>query len=167
MILARRVGAVWGVSGIVCLLGWAMYRLYPHVEMAVVGGLTPAQWALLLLWIVFMVISEGRDGFQRRLAPRIATRSAHIYQRGDWLEVILAPLYCFGYFRAPKKQLIVSYGAVVVIICVVVIVHQFSQPWRGIVDSGVIVGLLYGIGAIMLHVYGKIITHNKDPWYTK
>lgn len=146
----RHYGALWGVAGIVALLSFAIYRLAPYALEALRSGLTPAQWLILVAWCGFMVVSEGRDGFERRLAPRIATRARQINADGDMLSIVLAPLYCFGYFRAPARQMIVSYVAIVFIIAAIVIVHQFSQPWRGIVDCGVVLGLAYGVIAIIV-----------------
>lgn len=140
----RYIGAIWGVAGILLLLGWAVLRLSPYTVEAIQSGLSTTQWLVLIIWSVFMLISEGHQGIGKGLAPRVAERALHVRQKGDWLEVILAPLYCFGYFRASKKRLIISYAAITLIICAVVIVHQFAQPWRGIVDAGVVLGLVYG-----------------------
>lgn len=145
----RYYGALWGVAGIIALLCFAIFRLTPYGLEALRNGLTPVQWLILVAWCGFMIISEGRDGFARHLAPRIAARAQQIKTDGDVASILLAPLYCFGYFRAPARQMITSYAAIVVIIIAVVIVHQFSQPWRGIVDCGVVLGLSYGVVAIV------------------
>ena len=146
----RRWGALWGVLGIVGLLLWAVIRLTPHAFEALGAELSAWQWALLLIWTGWMIVTEGYDGFQRRIVPRIIERSAQVRKGGDWIEVVFAPLYCFGYFRAPKRQLVVSYSVLFAIIAAVLTVHQFDQPWRGIVDCGVVAGLVYGSGAIMV-----------------
>ena len=145
----RYYGALWGIAGIVALLSFAIFRLTPYGIEAIRYDLTPVQWLVLVVWSGFMIVTEGRDGFARHLAPRIATRAQQIKVDGDIVSILLAPLYCFGYFRAPVRQMIVSYAAIIVIIIAVVIVHQFPQPWRGIVDCGVVLGLSYGIVAII------------------
>lgn len=146
----RRFGALWGVLGIVGLLLWAIVRLTPYAYEALGSELKLWQWAVLLIWTAWMIVTEGYDGFQQRIAPRVANRAMLLYRNGDWLGVVFAPLYCFGYFRAPKRQLIVSYGVLLAIIAAVLVVHQLDQPWRGIIDCGVIAGLLYGIGTIVV-----------------
>lgn len=148
--LARKIGAAWGVIGVVLLLVMAIIRLTPHATQAVQIGLEGWQWVLLALWCVFMVASEGYDGFQKRLAPRITERARVVRERGGWLEIILAPVYVFGYFRAPRRQLVTSYIVLGLIICAVVVVHQLPQPWRGMIDAGVVLGLGYGLMAIVV-----------------
>lgn len=145
----RYYGAIWGVAGIIALLCFAIYRLVPYATEALRSDLSILQWIILCAWCIFMIASEGRDGFERRIAPRIAARAEQIKTNGDNLSIILAPLYCFGYFRAPLRQMIVSYVAIAAIIIAVIAVHQFSQPWRGIVDCGVVLGLAYGVVAIL------------------
>lgn len=146
----RRVGAIWGVVGIIALLTWAIVRLTPYAVAAISEGLSGWQWAVLVAWSLFMVITEGYDGFYRHLAPRIVERAQHIHRSGDMVEIILAPLYCFGYFRASRKRLLISYTAIVLIIGAIIIVQQVPQPWRGIIDAGVVIGLVCGVWAIIV-----------------
>ena len=146
----RTAGAIWGVVGIVALLAMAIGRLAPYAFEALRSDLSSWQWVIVAAWCAFMVFTEGYDGFYRRLAPRIIARARQLRRQGDWVSIILAPLYCFGYFRAPKKQMVVSYVAIILIVCAVIIVQQISQPWRGIIDAGVVVGLLCGVGALFI-----------------
>lgn len=146
----RLIGAIWGVVGIIALLGFAIARLTPYAAEALQSGLSIEQWLIAAVWMVFMIITEGYDGFYRRLAPRISSRAGHIYRSGDMIEIILAPLYCFGYFRAPLRRLFVSYVVIILIVVAVLLVQQIPQPWRGIIDIGVVAGLLYGVAAIIL-----------------
>lgn len=164
-LVARQLGALWGVTGILALLVWAIVRLLPYALEALQSELSAWQWAVLILWTAWMVITEGYDGFQRRIAPRIAERAQHLYKNGDFIEVLLAPLYCFGYFRAPRRQLVVSYAVLFAIIAAVLIVHQLNQPLRGIIDCGVIAGLLYGVGAIIVRSVRVFREIFKNPVY--
>ena len=148
--MLRRVGAIWGVVGILALLGFAVWRLTPLALEAIMMGLTGWQWTVMIAWTLFMVISEGYDGFYKRLAPRVADRAQEIREKGKRLDIVLAPLYCFGYFRAPLHRMIVSYTAIILIICAVIVVQQVAQPWRGIIDMGVVVGLLCGMISIAI-----------------
>ena len=49
-----------------------------------------------------------------------------------------------------------------VMVIIVVVVHQFPQPWRGIVDAGVVVGLGWGVVCL----WREIIRHWRQgtPW---
>ena len=40
----------------------------------------------------------------------------------------------------------------VMIIVLVMIVSKFSQPWRGIVDAGVVIGLLWGLASLVIYI---------------
>lgn len=148
--IARQYGALWGVVGILGLLTFAVYRLTPYAVETLRSELTIIQYLILVAWCGFMLLSEGYDGFQRRIAPRVIMRAKEIKTHGDLLSITLAPLYCFGYFRAPPRRMLISYTAILLIIIAVVIVHQLPQPWRGIIDCGVVLGLTYGICSIIL-----------------
>lgn len=132
------------------VLAWAVYRLLPYALTALTSELSLWQWSVVVLWTVFMVVSEGYDGFQKRLVPRVLTRATQLARQGDWVEIVLAPLYCFGYIRAWRRQLLVSYGVVAAIVVAVVVVHQLPQPYRGMVDIGVVAGLNYGVVALLV-----------------
>ncbi|MFZ1360495.1 MAG: hypothetical protein WAS27_00455 [Candidatus Saccharimonadales bacterium] len=146
-----RVAAIWGVTGIVLLLASAIVRLTPSALEVVHYELAWWQWLLLVLWCVFMVLSEGYDGFQKRLVPRIYTRARQLYKKGSVAERVFAPLYCMNYFHAEARRMIIAYTAIFLIITAVIVVRTMSQPWRGIIDCGVVLGLIYGTGAL---VYG-------------
>jgi len=65
------------------------------------------------------------------------------------LDRLLAPLYCMGFFKAPIKRLIISYAMLSFIITFISSASRISQPWRGIIDLGVIVGLSIGIISLL------------------
>ena len=50
------------------------------------------------------------------------------------------------------------------IVGIVQLVRLLEQPWRGIVDAGVVVGLAYGTAALLIHfiavLLGRPITVN-------
>ncbi len=52
-------------------------------------------------------------------------------------------------FHASRKRLIIAWLVYAGIVAIVIAVRQLSQPWRGIVDAGVVVGLSWGIIAIV------------------
>lgn len=142
---ARKLGVIWGVVGITALIGSAIIRLLSNVFEGINAGLSPSEWTALALWCVFMFITEGYQGFQKKFSPRFAARAWHLINHGRPLDIILAPLYCIGYFHAVKKRIITSWALTVSIILLVMIVRYTPQPWRGIIDSGIILGLAYGL----------------------
>ncbi|MBL4636965.1 MAG: hypothetical protein JKY56_24140, partial [Kofleriaceae bacterium] len=73
----------------------------------------------------------------------------HLAQNPKRLHVILAPFFCMTLFHASRKRLIISWVVYAGIVVLVVAVRQLSQPWRGIVDVGVVFGLSWGIVAIV------------------
>ena len=64
------------------------------------------------------------------------------------LHVLLAPLFCMGYIYATRKRQLMSIALTLMIICFVLIARMMPQPWRGIVDAGVVVGLTLGVLSI-------------------
>lgn len=147
---AANLSFAWGVGGIVLLLGFAIYRLLPHALESLHYGLAWWQWLMVGVWCIFMVVSEGYDGFQKRLVPRIYERAQKLRMQGGVIERIFAPLYCLNYFNAEVRRMAVAYLALVLIIGAVIIVHTIEQPWRGMIDWGVIAGLGYGLIALVL-----------------
>lgn len=149
----RVLGAGWGIGGVIGILCFAMIRLSTFATEALAHPLSTFQWVILCTWCLFMIISEGYDGFYKRIAPRVVSRAAALQREGTPLQLILAPLYCLHYFASEKKRVATAYTAIILIIVAVIIVHQLPQPWRGIVDCGVILGLLAGCIAITVRFF--------------
>lgn len=146
MRVVRKFGAIWGVGGIILLLLDAMFRLSPLAANAFRAPLGVTEWTVLVIWCVFMLYAEGYRGFQKRFSPRVVARAQYIAKEGSLRDIILAPLFCIGYFRAPMKRMIAMYSLTVGIIVLIIIIHQTAaQPWRGIIDMGVVLGLTYGL----------------------
>lgn len=149
----RTLGYWWGISGVIGILAFAIYRLTPYAVEALSGGLTAWQISLLILWSVFMVASEGYDGFYKRLSPRILKRASLLKQQGTPLQLLLAPAYCLSYFSDTRRRVVIAYTVIGLIVVAVVIVHQLPQPWRGIIDCGVVLGLCGGVIAIIVRLF--------------
>ncbi len=140
----------WGVLGFAAFLGTAIYRLAPFaIEPINDGMLNWWQWGLYGLWVFFMAYTEGYKGFQVQMSPRVVARGMHLVENPKPLHVILAPVFVMSLFHASRKRLIVSWSLLVGIVILVIIVRQFDQPWRGIVDGGVVVGLSWGVAAML------------------
>lgn len=145
---AGLIGLVWGLGGVLLLLGQAIARLAP---LAVEGLSTPLagwQWGITFVWVVGMAWSEGYKGFQRAFSPRVVGRAFHLARNPRPLHVLLAPLYCMGLVHATRRRAIASWILLATMATLVVLVRQLPQPWRGIVDAGVVVGLVWGVVAI-------------------
>tara|TARA_R110002096_G_scaffold436038_2_gene665833 strand:- start:101358 stop:101900 length:543 start_codon:yes stop_codon:yes gene_type:complete len=142
--------ALWGIFGFVLILCQAVVRLAPLAWQPIGDGtLEPLHWALYGGSILFNGYFEGYKAFQLQVAPRVVARASHLASHPKLLHVIFAPLFCMTLFHATRKRLVISWLVYAGIITIVVAVRQLSQPWRGIVDAGVVVGLSWGIIAIV------------------
>ncbi len=156
------IGSLWGTLGILTLLGSAVYRLAPRALEAIQSGLTPIQWIILILWTIFMGRSEGYKGFQKKFSPRTAARVHHLSTHPNLLHTLLAPLFGMGYFHATKKTKIIAYAFTIGIICLVLLVRLAPQPWRGIIDTGVVFFFSWGIIAFLIFVIRAFLNGKPD-----
>lgn len=157
------ISAVWGVLGVAAVLLFAIVRLAPIAAQAIADGLTALQWALLVANVGLMAWYEGYVGFQQRFSPRVAARTLYLYRNSmpDGI-LLLAPLFCCGYFRATRRVRVAVWSGTCGIIVVVQAVHLLSQPWRGILDAGVVVGLCWGLISLIFNVYRAFTAANFD-----
>jgi hypothetical protein len=144
----RYFGVVWAVIGISLIFAYAIFRLTPHFTEALNAGFSFGNWITLLLWCVFMLLSEGYFGFQKQFSPRFAARALYLFNNPRPSHLLLAPIFCAGFINTTKRRKlsiwILSFG----ILLLVIGVKYIAQPWRGIIDIGVILGLLYGLVTI-------------------
>lgn len=147
-----RFAAVWGIAGVLLLLGQAVFRLAQVAWQGLQGDLSGAQWGVLAGFVLFMAYAEGHRGFHRQFSPRVVARARHLALHPRTLHVILAPPFCMGLLHATRKRLIVSWSLLTGIIGLVLLVRTVAQPWRGIVDAGVVVGLLWGMVSVLHYV---------------
>jgi hypothetical protein len=141
--------AVWGVACVSVLLLNAVRRLTPHaLEPWLAGSLGELEIAAYVLSIIANGYAEGYRGFQMRFCPRVVARSIHLGRTRRPLQVILALPFCMSLFHSTRRQMIVSWGFVFGILTIVVVIRAVPQPWRGIVDAGVVVGLAWGIAVL-------------------
>lgn len=142
--------AGWGVVGVTAVLVSAIVRLTPLAIEPLQTGMTPLQWALYLGWSAFNLYAEGYKGFQKAFVPRAVARSFYVARHPRPLHVVLAPVLCMGLFFASRKRLMLSWGLVIGVTLLVTLVRGLAQPWRGIVDAGVVLGLAYGTGSLVV-----------------
>jgi hypothetical protein len=109
-----------------------------------------------------MGFAEGYKGFQRGYSPRVAARLLYLRDNVTPLRLILAPLFCMGFFHIRRKRMIITYCLLLGIITLIQLVHMLQQPWRGIIDFGVVVGLSWGTTSILLFVLKAFFTDKFD-----
>jgi hypothetical protein len=160
--------AIWGVGGVLGLLAQAMIRLTPlALEPLEKQMLNSWQLALYIIWAIVNAYAEGYRGFQKAFSPRVVARAFHLGRHPRLVYVLLAPLYCMALFHAKRKNLILAWGLSSFILAAVVLVRLLPQPWRGIIDVGVVVGLAWGaISIVWIFVSalaGKVPTTDSLP----
>lgn len=139
------VAAVWGAAGLAGLLLFAVLRLCAVV---VAGWAVTWHWHHWLLAVanaLFMAWSEGHRGFGQGFSPRCAARVMWLRRNPTALKAILAPLFVMGYFGAPRRRVIGTWALTVAIVLAIVVVHALPQPWRAVLDIGVVIGLCWGL----------------------
>ena len=142
--------ATWGLVGAAALLARAILRLAPAAWEAVTRFQPGALgWGLAAVWLVFMGYFEGYRGFQQGFAPRVALRARHLALHPRPLHVLLAPLFCMGLIHAARRRLVTGWSLVAMVVVLVLGVRHLAQPWRGLVDAGVVFGLTWGLVAVL------------------
>lgn len=146
----RLIAAVWGIVGIVLILSSPMYRLFQISWPVISSG--DLQWyhgLFLVLSILFMAYAEGYKGFQQNFSPRVAARARYLRSHAGFINGLLAPLFCMGYFGATRRRQVASLILTSMLIILIVAVSFLAQPWRTMIDAGVVVGLFWGIISVI------------------
>lgn len=141
---------LWGLGGIVALLVTSSVRLASIGWDSFNYDFTLWHWLVLVVHTLFMAHAEGYRGFQRSFTPRAVARAWHLRAHPTWSTAILAPLFCMGYFNASRRRLISAYALTAGIVILIVLFQYLAQPWRGILDVGVVVGLTWGTTSIVV-----------------
>ena len=148
-----RIGFFWGAIGVVGLLLTSVVRLS---NIALEFLHYPAQtwhYVVLSVWVVFMAYSEGYKGFQQAFSPRVAARLLWLQNNPKpWL-VLVAPLFAMGFVYASTKRTLVSFTILIMVAAFIIIALNLPQPWRPILDAGVVIGLLWGAVATGWQIY--------------
>ncbi len=144
-----RLGYIWGVAGVIGILLSAIFRLGARVvEMLEYSPGLP-HWLVLLVFALYMAYAEGYKGFHLNFAPRVVLRGRHLLQQPSPHLILLAPLFCMGFIHATRRRQLISFLVTAAIISVVLLVSLVPQPWRGVIDAGVVLGLLIGVASIL------------------
>lgn len=143
-------GAIWGLTGILLLIGSAVYRLTPLAIDAFSHVFTLYHWLSLFLILFFMAYAEGYRGFQKGFSPRVAARALYLKNHPRLLHSLLGPFFCMGFFYASRRRKITSFSVTSGIIVLIILVRFLAQPWRGIIDAGVVTGLAWGLVSLVI-----------------
>ncbi len=142
--------AVWGIVGVLALLGNAIYRLTPYAVELHDASLSIVELVALIAWVGFNAYAEGYRAFHQNFAPRVVAR-ARTLRGAALVHKLAAPLYCMGLFHATRRRMIVAWSVTAGIVGIVIVVRQLAQPWRGIIDAGVVLGLAIGVVSILYY----------------
>ncbi|OGW40578.1 MAG: hypothetical protein A2010_01645 [Nitrospirae bacterium GWD2_57_9] len=156
------IAAGWGVAGVALLLGSAIYRLTPLAVEALTSELLWYHWLVLLVVLLFMAYVEGYQAFQQGFSPRVAARARYLIAHRNLLHALFAPLFCMAYFHAPRRRRITAISVTAGIVVLVMLVRYVPQPWRGIVDAGVIVGLAWGLISLLILTVQAFVSDRFD-----
>jgi hypothetical protein len=144
------LGAVWGIGGLSLLFGSALFRLYPYAEEMCGMDFEWVHWVALAASLLFMGYAEGYKGFHLKFSPRCAARALYLRSNPTVARALFAPLFCMGFFHATRRRKIVAYSLTTMIVLLIMLVRKLDQPWRGIVDAGVVLGLGWGLVSVWL-----------------
>jgi len=142
------IGAIWGILGLSLVFGRGLYCLYPYAEELCRMTFDWFHWVALAVSLLFMGYLEGYKGFHLKFSPRAAARALYLKNNPTPIRAVFAPLFCMGFFHATRKRRIIAYSLTSMIVVLIVLVRQLPQPWRGIVDAGVLLGLGWGLVSV-------------------
>ncbi len=143
--MIRLFAVVWAVLGVTLLLGFAIFRLFHHAAALSSVPMSGFHYFALLVTVIFMAYFEGYRGFQCGFSPRVAARIRFLKNNATKRTAILAPFFSLGYFGSTRSRQIAVIVLTLGLVCLVMAMNFVPQPWRGIVDSGVVVGLTWGL----------------------
>ena len=144
-----KVAALWGVLGVCALFVSAIFRLWPYVAELRGETLTFLQWVVLVFLVGALGVGKGLGVLHRRYAPRIVERAIQLFHAPTPVRTLLAPLFCMGFFGASPRRIITSFSVLGGILLLIFGVRRLQQPWRGMIDLAVCVGLAIGILSIL------------------
>ena len=145
-------GAAWGSGGLAIILLDAINRLSGIAMQALDAGLSSWQWVALVIVVILLAYSEGYRGFQKSFSPRCAARAYFLYRNPEWKTIVFAPFFVMGFFRATRRPFLFAWVGTALIVLLVIALQMSPQPWRGIVDAGVVVGLSWGLASFLIEL---------------
>jgi len=160
--MAGKAGAVWGILGVGLLFCSAVYRLLPYALGLRGSSLAWHHWVALGICLGVMGYGKGYHVFHRKYSPRVVARAAYLARNPTFMRVLFAPFFCMGFFHATRRRKMVSYGVASGIVGLILLVRRLEQPWHGIVDAGVALGLGLGVVSIWIHAIRALAGKGAD-----
>ena len=139
------IAAGWSMTGLLVLLGFAIWKLSTYTLESLQMPLNWMHWSVFIGFTGFMAHSEGYKGFQKSFSPRFAARTKYLLTNSTLTQCIFAPFFSMGYFHAPAKRVIASATLTIMIIVFIFLFRYIPQPWKGLLDAGVVIGLIWGM----------------------
>ena len=157
--------ALWGSLGVIYILANGIAKVLPIALEAFETPFSLFQWIVLVLWSGFMAYSEGYRGFQNAFSPRVAARARWLRENPGLIRGVFAPFFCMGYFEATRKRKIVAWCLSTGIILLIILIKLMPQPWRGIIDMGVVIGLGWGLASLVYFLFQSLLKaeYTVDP----
>ncbi len=151
---------IWAILGVTILLLQAQLRLGQIAWEALSSGtLTPFQLGVCAVWTAMNGYMEGYRGFHLRFVPRVVARAHHLAVSEPGFPKLLGPIYAMAYVRAAKKAKYAAWGVTIAVVIAIVVVRRLPQPWRGIIDAGVVTGLGLGTLSLLAAAAKRILGH--------
>ena len=157
------LAVTWAILGLILLLGFACWRLSAYTIESFSMPLTWIHWLVFFIFTIFMAHGEGYKGFQKKFSPRFAARCKYLSHSASLIQLLLAPLFCMAYFHAPKKRVIATFALTLMIILFIFLFRMIPQPWKGLFDFGVVLGLAWGMLSTLYFCF-KAFTDEKFTW---
>jgi len=140
---------LWASGGVVLLIAQALYRLSGIAYEALSSGaMSDMQWAICGVWTLSNCYMEGYKGFHKKFVPRVVARAHYLAHNPFQPATLIAPLFSMAFFHSDRRGKIGAWVVTVAVMLAIFVVRGLPQPWRGIVDAGVVAGL--GIGTASL-----------------
>ena len=156
------IAAIWGFAGVCIFLGSAIVRLGQIGFQINIVDLEVKHWLVMVVWISFMAYYEGYKGFQKGFSPRVAARLRYLKDNANYKRLMLAPLFCLGYFDAERRRIIFVCCLTLAIFLIIQLVEFIPMPWRAILDLGVVVGLGWGLTSMIIFTIQAFIKSDFD-----
>lgn len=157
------IAVIWAIIGLLVLLGFACWRLSAYTLESFSMPLNWLHYLVFIAWAIFMAHGEGYKGFQKKFSPRFAARCKYLSHSATWLQLLLAPIFCMAYFHAPKKRVIATFALTIMIVVFIFAFRLIPQPWKGLLDFGVVLGLAWGIVSTIYYCI-KAFTDDAFNW---
>mmetsp|Transcript_67868 Transcript_67868/g.150333 ORF Transcript_67868/g.150333 Transcript_67868/m.150333 type:complete len:208 (+) Transcript_67868:2-625(+) len=152
---AALVAQIWGVGFWVALFGQSIFALSPRAVAPLQRqDLSPGQWFIYIVTCLALLVGEGMGAFQRGFSPLLVERSRCLGPSSPWHELVLSPFFVAGLFAGTPRRLLKSWLLMVILIPgLALTVSRLSYPWRESVDAGVVLGLSWGTGVVLVYSF--------------